>query len=50
LADGFKLLKDSFGKKPKPTEEEKEIIKKFMKMQKKLSKGDIKTFGKYGIS
>ena len=49
LADGFKLLKDSFGKKPKPTNEEKEIIKKFMNMQKKLSKGDIKTFKKYGM-
>ncbi len=50
LADGFKLLKDSFGKKTKPTSEEKEIIKKFKNMQKKLSKGDIKTFNKYGIS
>ena len=49
LADGFKLLKDSFGKKPKPTNEEKEIIKKFMNMQKKLSKGDLKTFKKYGM-
>ena len=49
LADGFKLLKDSFGKKPKPTDEEKEIIKKFMNRQKKLSKGDRRAFKKYGI-
>lgn len=49
LAEGFKLLKDSLGKKPKPTAEEKEIIKSFRSMQKKLSKGEIKTFEKYGV-
>ncbi len=49
LAEGFKLLKDSFGKKPNPSNEEKEIIEKFKKMQKKLSKGDIKVFSKYGV-
>lgn len=49
LAEGFKLLKDSLGKKPKPTVEEKEIIKSFRSMQKKLSKGEIKTFEKYGV-
>jgi len=49
LAEGFKLLKDSLGKKPKPTAEEKEIIKSFRNMQKKLSKGEIKTFEKYGV-
>jgi len=49
LPEGFKLLKDSFGKKPKPSSEEREIIEKFKKKFKKLSKGDIKTFSKYGV-
>jgi len=52
IPEGFKLLKDSFGKKPKPTNEEKEIIEEFynkMKKNQKLSKGDIKTFKKYGV-
>ena len=52
IPEGFKLLKDSFGKKPKPTNEEKEIIEEFynkMKKKQKLSKGDIKTFKKYGV-
>ena len=52
LADGFKLLKDSFGKKPKPSSEEKEIIKKFYIQEgkkKKLSKSDMNVFKKYGI-
>lgn len=52
LAEGFKLLKDSFGKKPKPTNKEKEIIQKFyqtISKKHKISKGDIKTFKKYGI-
>ena len=52
IPEGFKLLKDSFGKKPKPTNEEKEIIEEFynkMSKKQKLSKGDIKTFKKYGI-
>jgi len=52
IPDGFKLLKDSFGKKPKPTNEEKKIIEEFykkMSKKQKLSKGDIKTFKKYGI-
>jgi len=49
LPEGFKLLKDSFGKKPKPSSEEKAIIEKFKKKFNKLSKGDIKTFSKYGV-
>ncbi|MDY0403681.1 type III-B CRISPR module RAMP protein Cmr6 [Sulfurovum sp.] len=49
LAEGFKLLKDAFGPKPNPTEEQKEIIRKFYKKQKNLSKGDEKVFKKYGI-
>ncbi len=49
LPEGFKLLKDSFGKKPKPSSEERKIIEKFKKKFKKLSKGDIKTFSKYGV-
>ena len=49
LADGFKLLKDSFGKKPKPSSEEKVIIEQFKKKFNKLSKGDIKTLSKYGV-
>ncbi len=49
LAEGFKLLKDSFGKKPKPSSEEKAIIERFKKKFKKLSKGDVKTFSKYGV-
>lgn len=49
LADGFKLLKESFGKKPKPTNDEKEVIQKFKNMQNKLSKSDIKTFKNYGV-
>jgi hypothetical protein len=40
LADGFKLLKESFGKKPKPTNKEKEIIEKF-KNQFKNSQKEI---------
>ena len=50
LPDGFKLLKESFGKKPKPTNEEKEIIQKYFKKQKKLSKSDLNVFKKYGVS
>ena len=50
LADGFKLLKDSFGKKPKPSKEEKEIILEYYKKQKNLSNSDKKVFKKYGIS
>lgn len=50
LKDAFKILKDSFGKHPKPTPEQKEIIQKFFNKQTKLSKGDIKTFKKYGVS
>jgi len=50
LADGFKLLKDSFGKKPKPTEEEKAIIEEFYRQQKTLSNSDKKVFKKYGVS
>ncbi|MEA2048591.1 MAG: hypothetical protein U9O64_09130 [Campylobacterota bacterium] len=49
LAEGFKLLKDSFGKKPKPTAEQKEVIQKFYNKQRNLSKSDIKVFHKYGI-
>jgi len=49
LAEGFKILKDSLGKKPKPTQEQKEIILEFKKRHKKLSKSDEKTFKKYGI-
>ncbi|NKQ41264.1 MAG: type III-B CRISPR module RAMP protein Cmr6 [Sulfurovum sp.] len=50
LAEGFKLLKDSFGKNPNPTKEQKEIILAFKKQHKKLSKGNQKTFKKYGVS
>lgn len=50
LADGFKLLKESFGKKPKPTNEEKEMIQKYFKKQKKLSRSDLNVFKKYGVS
>lgn len=49
LAYGFRLLKESFGKKPNPTNKEKEIIEKFKNRFKKLSKGDLKTFSKYGV-
>jgi len=49
LADGFKLLKDSFGKKPNPTTEQKEVIQAYYKKQKNLSKSDIKVFKKYKI-
>ena len=47
LPEAFKLLKDSFGKVPKPTPEQKEIIQQFYKKQKNLSKGDEKVFRKY---
>lgn len=50
LAEGFKLLKDSFGKKPKPSNEEKAIIQKYFNQQKNLSKADKKVFSKYSIS
>jgi colicin import membrane protein len=49
LADGFKLLGNSFGQKPKPTEEEKKIIIEFKNKHKNLSKKDNKVFKKYGI-
>lgn len=47
LDEAFKLLKDSFGKKPKLTPEQKAIVEKFYKKQKKLSKADEKVFKKY---
>lgn len=47
LQEGFKLLKDSFGKVPKPTPEQKAIIQQYYKQQKKLSKSDEKVFKKY---
>ena len=47
LPVAFKLLKDSFGKVPKPTPEQKEIIQKFYNKQKNLSKSDEKVFKKY---
>ena len=50
LPEAFKLLKDSFGAKPKPTPEQKAIIQEFFNKQKNLSKGDKKTFKKYGVS
>lgn len=50
LEEGFKLLKDSFGAKPKPTPEQKEIIQQYFNKQKNLSKANLKTFKKYGIS
>lgn len=50
LTDGFKLLKDSFGKKPKLTNEEKTIVQKYFNKQKNLSKSDKKVFSKYGAS
>ncbi|MBA1419720.1 MAG: type III-B CRISPR module RAMP protein Cmr6 [Epsilonproteobacteria bacterium] len=50
LADGFKLLKDSFGKKPKLTAEETKIVQQYYNKQKNLSKSDMKVFKKYGIS
>ncbi len=49
LADGFKLLKDSFGKKPNPTTEQKEVIQAYYNKQKNISKADIKVFKKYKI-
>ena len=49
-AEGFKLLKELFGVKPKPTAEQKKVIEQFYKKQKNLSKGDKKTFKKYGLS
>ncbi len=50
LADGFKLLKDSLGKVPKPTSEQKEVIQQYFNKQKNLSKSEKKTFKKYGIN
>lgn len=53
LTDGFKLLKDSLGKKPKPSSEQKKIIESFYsihKKKKKLSKSEMNLFKKYGIS
>ena len=50
LAEGFKLLKDSFGKKPKLSSDQREIVQKYYNMQKNLSKGDLKVFKKYGVS
>jgi CRISPR-associated protein Cmr6 len=50
LAEAFKLLKDSFGAKPKPTLEQKEIIQAYYDKQKNISKGDVKVFKKYGIN
>jgi len=47
LEEAFKLLKDSFGKVPKPTPEQKKIIQAFKDKQPKLSKGDEKVFKKY---
>jgi len=47
LTDGFKLLKDSFGQVPKPTQEQKAIIEQYYKKQNKLSKSDEKVFKKY---
>ena len=47
LAEGFKLLKDSFVTKPKPTPEQKEIIQQFYNKQSKLSRSDEKVFKKY---
>jgi len=47
LADAFKLLKDSFGKVPKPSSEQKEIIQQFYNKQTKLSRSDEKVFKKY---
>jgi CRISPR-associated protein Cmr6 len=47
LPEAFKLLKDSFGKVPKPTSEQKEIIQEFYNKQKNLSKSDEKVFKKY---
>jgi len=49
LSDGFKLLKDSFGAKPKPTPQQKEIIEQYFNKQKNLSNADKKVFKKYGI-
>jgi len=49
LPEAFKLLKDSFGAKPKPTPEQKKVIQEFYNKQKNLSKKDIKTFKKYGV-
>jgi len=46
----IKLLKDSFGAKPKPTREQRNIIESYYKKQKNLSKADKKVFKKYGIS
>jgi len=50
VQEGFKLLKDSFGTRPKLSKADKEIIQEFYDREsrkKKLSKGDIKTFKKY---
>lgn len=47
LADAFKLLKESFGAKPKTSPEQKALIQAFYNKQKNLSKSDIKVFDKY---
>jgi len=47
LDEAFKLLKESFGKVPKPTPEQKAIIKQYHDKQKNLSKKDEKVFKKY---
>jgi CRISPR-associated protein Cmr6 len=49
LEEGFRLLKETFGKKPNPTPEERAVIEQYFKKQKNLSKADKKVFKKYGI-
>ena len=45
--EAFNLLRETFGKHPKLTDEEKEEVKKFKAKCKNLSKKDEKVFGKY---
>ena len=49
VSEAFKLLKDSFGVQPKPTPEQKAIIQEFYNKQRNLSRGDKKTFKRYGV-
>ena len=47
IDEAFKLLKDSFGKIPKPTPEQQKIIRAFYDKQNNMSKKDEKVFKKY---
>jgi CRISPR-associated protein Cmr6 len=47
VAEAFVVLKNSFGKVPKTTPEQKAIIQAFIDKQKNISPSDKKVFGKY---